>query len=106
MCRFEGYDGEETPVVQTTTLGYPRIGRDRELKRASEAYWAGAQGADALRATGAALRRGPRGAPTAAGIAPLPGNEFSLSDHGPPALPPLRARPPPYSRRRGVGGPG
>src|SRR5260221_5769246 len=58
MCRFEGYDGEETPVGQTTTLGYPRIGRDRELKRASEAYWARAQGEDALRATSAALPRG------------------------------------------------
>jgi 5-methyltetrahydropteroyltriglutamate--homocysteine methyltransferase len=81
MCRFEGYDGEETPVVQTTTLGYPRIGRDRELKRASEAYWAGVQGADALRATGAALRRAHWEAQRAAGIDLIPVNDFSLYDH-------------------------
>ena len=28
-------------VRQTQTLGYPRIGRDRELKRALESYWRG-----------------------------------------------------------------
>jgi 5-methyltetrahydropteroyltriglutamate--homocysteine methyltransferase len=28
-------------MVRTQTLGYPRIGRDRELKRALESYWAG-----------------------------------------------------------------
>src|SRR5260370_42450589 len=81
MRRFEGYDGEETPVVQTTTLGYPRIGRDRELKRACESYWAGTQGEDALRATGATLRRAQWAAQRAAGIALIPVNDVSLYDH-------------------------
>ena len=34
-----------------TILGYPRIGRRRELKRAVEAFWAGAIDADELEAT-------------------------------------------------------
>lgn len=39
-----------------TILGYPRIGRRRELKKAVEAYWAGLIGAEALEATAADLR--------------------------------------------------
>ena len=35
----------------TQTLGYPRIGKDREVKRALEAYWKGAVDADQLLAT-------------------------------------------------------
>ncbi|WP_026037879.1 5-methyltetrahydropteroyltriglutamate--homocysteine S-methyltransferase [Halomonas sp. KM-1] len=37
-------------------LGYPRIGADRELKRAVEAYWHGELGRDALEALGRELR--------------------------------------------------
>jgi 5-methyltetrahydropteroyltriglutamate--homocysteine methyltransferase len=37
-------------------LGFPRIGAQRELKRALEAYWAGRQNAEALLATGRELR--------------------------------------------------
>jgi 5-methyltetrahydropteroyltriglutamate--homocysteine methyltransferase len=37
-------------------LGYPRIGRRRELKKAVEAFWAGKIGADELEATAAELR--------------------------------------------------
>ncbi|MEU7171948.1 hypothetical protein ABZ949_10725 [Micromonospora tulbaghiae] len=36
--------------------GYPRIGDNRELKRAVEAYWAGRIDAGELAATAAALR--------------------------------------------------
>jgi 5-methyltetrahydropteroyltriglutamate--homocysteine methyltransferase len=39
-----------------TILGYPRIGRRRELKRAVEAFWAGRIDADQLEAAAAALR--------------------------------------------------
>jgi 5-methyltetrahydropteroyltriglutamate--homocysteine methyltransferase len=68
-------------VVQTTTLGYPRIGRERELKRACEAYWAGAQGENELRAVAAALRREHWQVQRAAGIDLIPTNDFSLYDH-------------------------
>lgn len=39
-----------------TVLGYPRIGRRRELKKAVEAFWAGESDADELEAAAAALR--------------------------------------------------
>jgi 5-methyltetrahydropteroyltriglutamate--homocysteine methyltransferase len=68
-------------MVQSTILGYPRIGRDRELKRMCEAYWAGKQQADALYATAAELRRAHWDAQRVAGIDLIPGNDFSLYDH-------------------------
>ena len=43
-----------------TILGYPRIGRRRELKRAVEAHWSGAIDAETLEATAASLRRATR----------------------------------------------
>ncbi|QJQ94536.1 MULTISPECIES: 5-methyltetrahydropteroyltriglutamate--homocysteine S-methyltransferase [Halomonadaceae] len=39
------------------TLGYPRIGANRELKKATEAYWAGAIDQAALELTGRELRQ-------------------------------------------------
>jgi len=45
-----------TPFPTGTILGYPRIGRRRELKKAVEAFWAGKIGADELEATAAELR--------------------------------------------------
>ncbi|MEY2848919.1 MAG: 5-methyltetrahydropteroyltriglutamate--homocysteine S-methyltransferase [Actinomycetota bacterium] len=39
-----------------TILGYPRIGRRRELKRAVEAFWAGDISADELESVGAEIR--------------------------------------------------
>ena len=47
-----------TAFPTSTVLGYPRIGRHRELKRALESYWAGRITADELHATGARLRAG------------------------------------------------
>ncbi|MGX5771899.1 5-methyltetrahydropteroyltriglutamate--homocysteine S-methyltransferase [Microbacterium trichothecenolyticum] len=43
-----------------TILGYPRIGRRRELKRAVEAYWSGSTDAKTLERTAADLRRATR----------------------------------------------
>jgi 5-methyltetrahydropteroyltriglutamate--homocysteine methyltransferase len=68
-------------MVQTTTLGYPRIGRDRELKHACESYWRGALTADALLETGASLRRAHWEAQHGAGIEIVPANDFSFYDH-------------------------
>ncbi|WP_411698890.1 5-methyltetrahydropteroyltriglutamate--homocysteine S-methyltransferase [Conyzicola sp.] len=45
-----------TPFPTGTILGYPRIGRRRELKRAVEAFWAGRIDADELEAAAAELR--------------------------------------------------
>ncbi|MGN6206845.1 5-methyltetrahydropteroyltriglutamate--homocysteine S-methyltransferase [Humibacter sp.] len=43
-----------------TIVGYPRIGRRRELKKAVEAFWAGMITADELETTAAELRRATR----------------------------------------------
>ncbi|AEG42882.1 5-methyltetrahydropteroyltriglutamate--homocysteine S-methyltransferase [Isoptericola variabilis] len=45
-----------TPFEGGTILGYPRIGRRRELKRALEAHWAGRTSADELEAAARDLR--------------------------------------------------
>ncbi|WP_022901675.1 5-methyltetrahydropteroyltriglutamate--homocysteine S-methyltransferase [Humibacter albus] len=47
-----------SPAFPTGTIvGYPRIGRRRELKKAVEAFWTGSTTADELEATAAELRR-------------------------------------------------
>lgn len=71
-----------TPIshVQATVLGYPRIGRNRELKRATEAYWAGTVSADALLSTGATLRANNWERLAAAGLTEVPVNDFSFYD--------------------------
>jgi 5-methyltetrahydropteroyltriglutamate--homocysteine methyltransferase len=49
-----------TPFPTGTILGYPRIGRRRELKKAVEAFWAGRIGADELETAAAELRAATR----------------------------------------------
>lgn len=44
-------------MAQVTCLGFPRIGRRRELKTALEKYWRGALDSDALLETARALRQ-------------------------------------------------
>ncbi|GAB3520828.1 5-methyltetrahydropteroyltriglutamate--homocysteine S-methyltransferase [Arthrobacter monumenti] len=45
-----------TPFPSATIVGYPRIGRRRELKRAVESYWAGSSDAATLQREAADLR--------------------------------------------------
>src|SRR5688572_190587 len=52
----EGNPVVTTPFGQSTVLGYPRIGANRELKKAVEAYWAGTIDAAALERTAGGLR--------------------------------------------------
>ena len=67
--------------METTVLGYPRIGAQRELKKATEAYWAG-QGTEAdLQSTAATLRREVWEMLRDAGLTTVPSNTFSLYDH-------------------------
>jgi len=68
-------------MALSSVLGYPRIGRDRELKRACESFWTGALTEDALRTIGAALRRAHWETQHAAGIDLIPVNDFSFYDH-------------------------
>ena len=76
----------EAPVgprdrVATAVLGFPRFGRDRELKRALERRWSGEGGDEELLETARAIRSGHRAAARAAGIDAIPCNDFSLYDH-------------------------
>ncbi|GAA5154537.1 5-methyltetrahydropteroyltriglutamate--homocysteine S-methyltransferase [Pseudonocardia eucalypti] len=63
-----------------TVLGYPRIGPNRELKRAVEGHWAGRVDADELEATSARLRRETWLELRDAGLGSVPGNTFSYYD--------------------------
>lgn len=67
--------------MHTTTLGYPRIGRQRELKRALEAYWSGRSDEAALLERAASIRRENLLVQREAGIDVVPVNDFSLYDH-------------------------
>ncbi|GAB3450745.1 5-methyltetrahydropteroyltriglutamate--homocysteine S-methyltransferase [Streptomonospora sediminis] len=67
--------------MNTTVHGYPRIGPDRELKRACESYWAGDSTAADLDAVAARLRRGTWESLHGAGIGTVPSNTFSYYDH-------------------------
>src|SRR6185437_191388 len=67
-------------MIRTTTLGYPRIGRKRELKQACEAYWSGKIDEEELSGVGVALRRAHWQAQREAGIDLIPVNDFSFYD--------------------------
>jgi 5-methyltetrahydropteroyltriglutamate--homocysteine methyltransferase len=66
--------------MQTHNLGYPRIGNQRELKKASEQYWAGKLPADQLMAAGKNIRLHNWQLQKDAGIEWIPSNDFSFYD--------------------------
>jgi 5-methyltetrahydropteroyltriglutamate--homocysteine methyltransferase len=68
-------------AARATVYGYPRQGRNRELKKAIEGYWKGRVSADALRATAADLRRKNWQGLAGAGIEEVPTGDFSYYDH-------------------------
>jgi 5-methyltetrahydropteroyltriglutamate--homocysteine methyltransferase len=69
-----------TPRLKTHSLGFPRIGRDRELKKAVEGYWSGGLTRTALLETARDLRAAHWKLQRDAGIALVPSNDFSLYD--------------------------
>ena len=66
--------------MQTHNLGYPRIGSQRELKKASEQYWAGKLPAAQLMFAGKDIRRKNWQLQKDAGIDLIPCNDFSFYD--------------------------
>ena len=64
----------------THTLGYPRIGEKRELKKATEAYWQGKLSRAELETVARDLRRQNWFAQRDAGIDLIPSNDFSFYD--------------------------
>lgn len=61
-------------------LGFPRIGQQRELKKAVEAYWAGELSQDALLQTGKHLRERHWAVQKAAGLDLIPVGDFAWYD--------------------------
>ena len=81
-------------MVQATNLGFPRIGAHRELKRATEGYWAGDLSEDELRETARALRKEHWTLQKEAGIDHIPSNDFSFYDQVLDAIAMVGAVPP------------
>ena len=66
--------------MKTNNLGYPRIGSNRELKKASELYWAGKITADELLEVGKNIRATNWQLQAESGIDLIPSNDFSFYD--------------------------
>lgn len=66
--------------MKTNVPGYPRIGSNRELKKANEAYWAGKISLEKLQMTARQLRRQNWETLRDAGIDLIPSNDFSYYD--------------------------
>jgi 5-methyltetrahydropteroyltriglutamate--homocysteine methyltransferase len=67
-------------MALATILGFPRIGKNRELKTALEAYWKGKTDLTALGHAAVALRAEHWQAQQSAGLDLLPSNDFSYYD--------------------------
>jgi len=67
-------------TTSSTVHGFPRIGDRRELKTATEGYWAGRVPAQELAATARDLRRRTWELLRDAGVGQVPSNHFSLYD--------------------------
>ncbi len=67
--------------MNTSVTGYPRIGKDRELKFASEKYFAGEIGEAELLAAAKEIRKGDLFKQKEAGITYISSNDFSFYDN-------------------------
>ncbi|KAI9815011.1 MAG: methionine-synthesizing 5- methyltetrahydropteroyltriglutamate--homocysteine methyltransferase [Pycnora praestabilis] len=68
-------------MVQSSVLGFPRMGVNRDLKKATEAYWGGKLSQDELLAEGKRLRLEHWKIQKNAGVDIIPSNDFSFYDH-------------------------
>ena len=67
-------------MVASANLGFPRIGVNRELKRALESYWSGKIGLDELQQISKDIRSKNWQLQIDAGIDYIPSNDFSMYD--------------------------
>ncbi|KAG0156902.1 hypothetical protein PDIDSM_4085 [Penicillium digitatum] len=67
-------------MVQSSILGFPRMGRLRDLKKATEAYWADKISRDELLAEGKRLRLEHWKIQKDAGVDVIPSNDFAFYD--------------------------
>ncbi|MCW3477340.1 5-methyltetrahydropteroyltriglutamate--homocysteine S-methyltransferase [Limobrevibacterium gyesilva] len=68
-------------MTLASNLGFPRIGRQRELKFALEKFWSGELDEAGLQARAAELRATHWRLQQGLGISHVPGNDFALYDH-------------------------
>ena len=87
-----------TPLT-TSSLGFPRMGKDRELKFALEAFWKGKSSEAELQAVAGRLRREHWLLQKSAGIDIVPSNDFSLYDQVLDALVLIGATPERFGNR-------
>ena len=69
-----------SPYPRVANLGFPRMGRQRELKFALEPFWKKQTSAEDLLTTAAEVRRRAWEVQRAAGLDIIPSNDFSLYD--------------------------
>lgn len=67
--------------VKTSVLGFPRIGKNRELKKACEAFWADKISREDLLEAASKIRRENWQRMKDLGIELIPSNDFSFYDH-------------------------
>ncbi|KAJ5699173.1 hypothetical protein N7493_012081 [Penicillium malachiteum] len=67
-------------MVQSSVLGFPRMGKLRDLKKATEAYWGGKISRDDLLAEGKRLRLEHWNIQKNAGVDLIPSNDFAFYD--------------------------
>ncbi|CBX91891.1 hypothetical protein LEMA_uP045970.1 [Plenodomus lingam JN3] len=68
-------------MVHSSVLGFPRMGADRELKKANEAYWADKLSREELLKEGKRLRLEHWKIQKDAGVDIIPSNDFAFYDH-------------------------
>ncbi|KAF8663377.1 hypothetical protein AX16_000952 [Volvariella volvacea WC 439] len=68
-------------MVSSSVLGFPRIGANREIKKAVEAYWAGKLSAEELTKAAAAIKLDSWNRVKSQGVDFIPSGEFTLYDH-------------------------
>ena len=68
-------------MVQSSVLGFPRMGGNRELKKANEAYWADKLSRDDLLKEAKRLRLEHWKIQKDAGVDIIPSNDFAFYDH-------------------------
>ncbi len=71
----------KTHTIPSSILGFPRQGVNRDLKKATEAYWGGKLSQKELFDEGKRLRNAHWRLQKNAGVDIIPSNDFSYYDH-------------------------
>ena len=81
FCFYDIYSFIQSKMVQSSVLGFPRMGANRDLKKATEAYWGGKLSMEELLKEGKRLRLEHWTLQKTAGVDIIPSNDFAYYDH-------------------------